>query len=78
MSIIKLVFGLAVLLLLVLMGVYNRALVDFSLPPLVTSAVKQPAALMYFGFFAVGLLTGTVLSFGRSKPRVEQKPQAPK
>ena len=65
MKFIKLVFFLAVLALLVLMGVYNKSLVDFNLPPLVNGVVQQPAALMYFGFFAIGVITGTVLTFGR-------------
>ena len=72
MKVIKLAFFLVVLALLVLMGVYNKSVVDFNLPPLVNSAVQQPAALMYFGFFAGGVLTGTVLTFGRkpaSKPK---------
>jgi len=69
---IKMVFVTAIFLLLVLMGVHNRALVDFNLPPLMSQVVQQPAALMYFAFFAVGLLTGAVLSAGRSKQA--QKP----
>jgi len=64
---IKMVFVTAIFLLLVLMGVHNRALVDFNLPPLVTQGIQQPAALMYFAFFAVGLVTGAVLNTGRSK-----------
>jgi uncharacterized integral membrane protein len=59
---IKTVFVAAILLLLVLIGLNNSAPVDFSLPPLLSSVVKQPAAIMYFAFFAVGLLTGAILS----------------
>jgi uncharacterized integral membrane protein len=77
MSIIKLVFAIGVLLLLVLMGVYNRTPVDFNLPPLVHSVVKQPAALMYFAFFAIGVLTGAVLTLRRSKP-ASAPPSSPK
>ena len=69
---IKMVFVTAIFLLLVLMGVHNRALVDFNLPPLLSPVVQKPAALMYFAFFAVGLITGAVLSAGRSKS--PQKP----
>ena len=69
---IKMLFVTAIFLLLVLMGVHNRALVDFNLPPLMNQVIQQPAALMYFMFFAVGLLTGAVLSVGRSKS--PQKP----
>ncbi len=68
MHLIKMAFLLAVLLFLVLMGVHNRGVVDFNLPPLMSSVVHQPAALMYFAFFAVGALTGTIVTVGRGKP----------
>ncbi|MBI4659773.1 MAG: hypothetical protein HY735_13110 [Verrucomicrobia bacterium] len=60
---LKTVFLIVVLLLLVLMGMNNLKAVTFSLPPLV-KAVECKAAIMYFTFFAVGLLTGTVLTAG--------------
>ena len=63
----KTVFVILILLLLVLMGMHNRAQVDFTLPPLISQAVKQPAALMYFAFFAVGVLTGTIMTAGTGK-----------
>jgi len=68
MKLIKTAFLMVVLMVLVLMGLYNRTLVDFSLPPLMSNAVQQPAALMYFAFFAAGVLTGTVFAFGGRKP----------
>jgi uncharacterized integral membrane protein len=64
---IKTVFVTAIFLLLVLIGLNNSAPVDFNLPLLFSSAVKQPAAIMYFSFFAVGLITGAVLSIGIRK-----------
>ena len=68
MKVLKTVFFMVVLLLLVLMGVHNRGLVDFQLPPVLQEGVRQPAALMYFGFFAVGVVTGTLAALGQSKP----------
>ncbi|MDA1273926.1 MAG: hypothetical protein O2960_07730 [Verrucomicrobia bacterium] len=62
----KTIFLIVVLLLLVLMGMHNLKEVTFSLPPIVT-AVKSKAAIMYFAFFAVGVLTGTVLTAGGGK-----------
>ena len=59
----KTVFLLLVLLLLVLMGMNNLKSVSFSLPPLI-KAFECKAAIMYFAFFAVGLITGTVLTAG--------------
>ena len=64
---LKTVFLIIVLLLLVIMGMHNRGLVRFVLPPLVSQPVSQPAAIMYFGFFAVGVITGTVLTAGAGK-----------
>ncbi len=64
---LKTVFLIVILLLLVLMGMYNRGSVDFTLPPLLEKTIKQPAALMYFAFFAIGVLTGTILTAGLGK-----------
>ena len=63
----KTIFLIAVLMLLVLMGMNNRTTISFTLPPLLNKAITQPAAIMYFGFFAVGVLTGTVLTAGGKK-----------
>jgi uncharacterized integral membrane protein len=61
---LKMVFLMIMLLLLVLMGMNNRGTVSFSLPPLLPKAVTQPAAIMYFAFFAAGVLTGTIFTAG--------------
>jgi hypothetical protein len=63
----KTLFLMVVLLLLVLMGLHNREIISFTLPPLLQQKVKQPAAIMFFAFFAVGVLTGTVLTAGSKK-----------
>jgi len=60
----KTVFLIAILLLLVLMGMNNRKTVELSLPPLLPRTQEMPAAIMYFGFFGVGVLTGTILTAG--------------
>ncbi|MBC8095629.1 MAG: hypothetical protein H7Y43_07440 [Akkermansiaceae bacterium] len=64
---LKTLFMIAILSLLVLMGMNNRQTVELSLPPLVPKIQRLPAALMYFSFFAVGVLTGTVLTAGGKK-----------
>lgn len=61
---LKTVFLMLVLLLLVLMGMHNRGRVDFLLPPLINKPLTQHSALMYFAFFAVGVITGTILTAG--------------
>jgi uncharacterized integral membrane protein len=63
----KTLFFILVLLLLVLMGMHNRGAVDFTLPPLLREPIKQPAALMYFACFAVGVLTGAVMTAGTGR-----------
>ena len=65
--ILKAIFLIIVLLLLVIMGMNNTGSVTFSLPPILPSKINSPAAYMYFAFFAVGLLTGTILTAGAGK-----------
>jgi len=60
----KTIFLIIVLLLLVLMGMHNKDYINFSLPPLLKTSISQPAALMYFAFFAIGFLTGTIVTAG--------------
>ncbi len=64
---LKTVFLIVVLLFLVLMGMENRGTVEFALKPVLPSKVTLPSALMYFGFFAIGVLTGTILTAGGGK-----------
>jgi uncharacterized integral membrane protein len=66
-SLIKILFATAILALLVLAGVNNHDQVAFTLPPFMTQVVQQPAAVMYFGFFAVGLVTGIMVRAGSHK-----------
>jgi uncharacterized integral membrane protein len=61
---LKTVFVIAILSLLVVMGMNNRQTVELTLPPLLARHQKLPAAIMYFGFFAIGVLSGTVLTAG--------------
>lgn len=63
----KTLFLIVVLLFLVLMGMNNRSSVDFSLPPVLPKTITLPAAQMYFAFFAVGVITGTILTAGGGK-----------
>lgn len=61
---LKTIFLIVVLLFLVLMGMENRGMVEFALKPLLPNKVTLPSALMYFAFFAIGVLTGTILTAG--------------
>ncbi len=60
----KTLFLIAILLLLVIMGMNNRQTVELSMTPLLPKTQRQPAAIMYFGFFGVGVLTGTIMTAG--------------
>jgi uncharacterized integral membrane protein len=62
---LKTLFVIAILLLLVIMGMNNADEVSLKMPPLFSKAKKLPAAFMYFGFFAIGVLSGTILTAGR-------------
>jgi uncharacterized integral membrane protein len=73
--ILKTVFMIAILLLLVIMGMNNRQEVELSMPPLLPKTQKLPAAIMYFGFFGIGLLTGTILTAGGRKGTGKAKPE---
>ena len=75
--ILKTVFMIAILLLLVIMGMNNRQEVELSMPPLLPKTQKLPAAIMYFGFFGIGLLTGTILTAGGRKGAGKAKPEYP-
>lgn len=70
--IFKTLFLIAILSLLVIMGMNNRQDVDLKLPPLLPKKQTQPAALMYFSFFGIGVLTGTILTAGGKKGGVSK------
>ena len=61
---LKTVFLIAVLLLLVIMGMNNGQSVELKMPPILPKAQSLPAAIMYFAFFAIGVLSGTILTAG--------------
>ena len=62
---LRTIFLVLILLLLVIMGMNNRQTVSLSLPPILPKMQKMPAAIMYFAFFAVGVLSGTILTAGK-------------
>jgi uncharacterized integral membrane protein len=62
---LRTIFLVLILLLLVIMGMNNRQTVGLSLPPILPKMLKLSAAIMYFAFFAVGVLSGTMLTGGK-------------
>jgi uncharacterized integral membrane protein len=73
----KTIFFLLMLLLLVMMGIYNKGSVSFSLPPILPKSISQPAAIMYFAFFALGFISSTILSAGGKGGGGGSKPSKP-
>jgi uncharacterized integral membrane protein len=65
--VLKTLLIIAVLALLVLMGMNNKQNVSLSLPPVLPRDQHFPAALMYFGFFGIGFLVGTLMMAGGGK-----------
>ena len=61
---LKLLFVLAMLLFMVMMGMSNDDPVQFRLKPLGIESGKVRSALMYFIFFGAGIITGAVLAVG--------------
>lgn len=58
-------FVILLLLFVVLyIGMENRHRIDFYFPILLEKKVTQPAALLYFAMFAIGLIAGMVLNAG--------------
>jgi uncharacterized integral membrane protein len=60
---------LALLFVVLYVGMNNTHKVDFSFPILFDRRVTQPAALLFFGMFAIGVLAGMALNAGGSSHR---------
>jgi uncharacterized membrane protein YfcA len=73
--IFKTLFIIALLALLVSMGMNNREIVNLRMPPILPRTEQQPAAIMYFAFFGVGFLSGTLLMVGGKKGGGKSKVQ---
>jgi uncharacterized membrane protein YciS (DUF1049 family) len=65
--ILKTIVIIAALSLLVILGMNNKGLVSLSMPPLVASTPRFPAAYVYYGFFGVGFIVGALLMAGGKK-----------
>lgn len=67
--VLKTIALLAILFVMLYVGMNNPHTIDFQFPILGTTAkdpIRTNAALIYFAIFAVGLLAGTILTFGSS------------
>jgi len=66
-AVIKTIALLAILFVMLYVGMNNGHVIDFQFPVAGTTSkdpIRTQAALIYFGVFAVGVLAGTILTFG--------------
>jgi len=61
---LKVIFVLALLLFMVMMGISNDDPVQFRIKPLGIESKKVHSAIMYFIFFGAGVVTGAILVLG--------------
>ena len=69
-AVIKSILFLVLLFVMLYLGMNNPQQIDFQFPIAGTTAKKPihaPAAIIYFGVFAVGVLAGTLLHSGKAK-----------
>jgi hypothetical protein len=69
-AVVKTIALLAILFVMLYVGMNNRHAIDFSFPVAGTTdkaPIHAPAALIYFGVFAIGLIAGTILAYGGGK-----------
>lgn len=68
-AVLKSIIFLGILFVMLYVGMNNPHQIDFYFPIAGTTANKPihaPAAMIYFGVFAVGVLAGTMLHTGKS------------
>ena len=65
---LRIIVFLAMLFVLLYVGMNNTQSIQFSFPmAFAAKGVIEPAALIYFGIFAIGVIAGAMLNFGGSK-----------
>ncbi|HWZ95891.1 MAG TPA: hypothetical protein VNW30_11910 [Opitutaceae bacterium] len=74
---LRIVVFLAMLFVLLYVGMNNTQPIAFSFPMAFAKGVAEPAALVYFGIFSIGVIAGAMLNFGgggkKSSPKSEKK-----
>lgn len=71
-AVLKSIVFLAILFVMLYMGMSNPHQIDFYFPIAGATArapIHAPAAMLYFGVFAVGVLAGTMLHTGKTGKR---------
>jgi hypothetical protein len=73
---LRIVVFLAMLFVLLYVGMNNTQPIAFSFPMAFAKGVSEPAALIFFGIFSIGVIAGAMLNFGggkKSAPKSEKK-----
>ena len=65
--VLKAIVIIVALALLVILGMNNRGLISLSMPPLMATTPKLPAAYMFYAFFGAGFVVGAVIMAGGGK-----------
>ena len=63
-AVLKSIAFLAILFVMLYVGMNNTDTINFSFPIAIKERIKAPAAIIFFGMFAVGVLAGTLLHSG--------------
>ncbi len=63
-ALFRTVVFLLILFVVLYTGMYNTETINFSFPIAFPKSVREPAALIFFAVFAVGVLGGMVLHTG--------------
>jgi uncharacterized integral membrane protein len=55
---------LVILFIVLYIGMNNSENIEFSFPIALSHSIREPAAVIFFGMFAIGVLAGTMLHGG--------------
>ena len=69
---------LLLLFVVLYVGMENPHRIDFYFPILLDKKISQPAALLFFGMFAVGVIAGMMLNNGGDKKSGDGEPKKKK
>jgi uncharacterized integral membrane protein len=64
---LRTIIFLAILFVVLYITMHNQQDTEFSFPVALQRSIREPAALIYFGMFAIGVLAGTMLHGGSGK-----------
>jgi len=62
---------LAAMFLVIYIAMHNTADISFRFPLLLDKDIKQPAAILYFGVFAIGVLAGLMIHGGGKEAKAK-------